>query len=158
MSAAAKTIALVIYPGLTPLDIIGPLQVMGGLVRVEELSGGPPGHRVVVVAEQLEPVETDSGVKLAAEATFADVPAPHVVIVPGGGAPTLRQCANKVLLEYLRAADDTADVMASGLHWCADHGRSGAARRAEGDQALGVPPPARPPRRRVRAGALGRRR
>jgi hypothetical protein len=26
-----KTVAFVLYPGLTPLDLIGPLQVMSGL-------------------------------------------------------------------------------------------------------------------------------
>ena len=31
-----KTIAFVLYPGLTPLDLIGPLQVMSGLETVEE--------------------------------------------------------------------------------------------------------------------------
>jgi hypothetical protein len=28
MSSNTKTIAFVLYPGLTPLDLIGPLQVM----------------------------------------------------------------------------------------------------------------------------------
>ena len=42
-----------------------------------------------------------------------DVPAPDVILVPGGGAPTLRQLANPVLLDYLREADRTAEVVAS---------------------------------------------
>ena len=42
-----------------------------------------------------------------------DIPAPDVIFVPGGGAPTLRQLANPVLLDYVREADRTAEVVAS---------------------------------------------
>ena len=34
-----KTIAFVLYPGITPLDLIGPLQVMTGLEVVEATFG-----------------------------------------------------------------------------------------------------------------------
>ena len=51
---SSKTVAFVLYPGLTPLDLIGPLQVMSGLEAVEEALGSPDRHHVVVVAERLE--------------------------------------------------------------------------------------------------------
>jgi transcriptional regulator GlxA family with amidase domain len=41
------------------------------------------------------------------------VPEPDIIMVPGGGAPTLRQLANPVLLDYLRNADHTADMVTS---------------------------------------------
>ena len=50
MSEDVKTIAFVLYPGLTPLDLIGPSQVMSGLEVVEATFGIQPRHHVVVVA------------------------------------------------------------------------------------------------------------
>ena len=48
-----KTIAFVLYPGLTVLDLTGPLQVL------TTLSAIAPEYRTVVVAERLEPTDTD---------------------------------------------------------------------------------------------------
>ena len=60
MSDDIKTIAFVLYPGLTPLDLIGPLQVMSGLEVVEATFGMQPRHHVVVAAEHLDAVPTDT--------------------------------------------------------------------------------------------------
>ena len=113
MSDDVRTIAFVLYPGLTPLDLIGPLQVMSGLEVVEATFGMRPRHHVVVVAENLDAVPTDTPVHVAATSLLDDVPAPDVVMVPGGGAPTLRQLANRVLLDYIRNADRTAEMVTS---------------------------------------------
>ena len=43
MSNDTRTIAFVLYPGLTPLDLVGPLQVMSGLEVVEAAFGCSPG-------------------------------------------------------------------------------------------------------------------
>jgi putative intracellular protease/amidase len=83
-----KTVAFVLYPGLTPLDLIGPLQVMSGLETVEETFGVQPRHHVVVVAEDLDAVPTDTPVRVAATSTLNEVAEPDVIVVPGGGAPT----------------------------------------------------------------------
>jgi transcriptional regulator GlxA family with amidase domain len=72
-----------------------------------------PRHHVVVVAEDLDAVPTDTPVRVAATSTLDEAPEPDVVVVPGGGAPTLRQLANPVLLDYLRHADRHAEVVAS---------------------------------------------
>lgn len=108
-----KTVAFVLYPGLPPLDLIGPLQVMSGLEVAETMFGVQPRHHVVVVAENLEPVATDTPVRVAATSTVDEVPDPDVVVVPGGGAPTLLRLANPVLLDYLRRADRSAEAVTS---------------------------------------------
>ena len=108
-----KTVAFVLYPGLTPLDLIGPLQVMSALEAVEEMFGVEPRHHVVVVAEEIDAVPTDTPVRVAATSILDDVPEPDVVVVPGGGAPTLRQLANPVLLDYLRQVDRRAELVGS---------------------------------------------
>ncbi|HET6774771.1 MAG TPA: DJ-1/PfpI family protein [Acidimicrobiales bacterium] len=108
-----KTVAFVLHPGLTPLDLIGPLQVMSALEAVEEMFGVESRHHVVVVAEKLDAVPTHTPVRVAATSTLDEVPEPDVVVVPGGGAPTLRQLANPVLLDYLRQVDRRADLVGS---------------------------------------------
>jgi transcriptional regulator GlxA family with amidase domain len=108
-----KTVAFVLYPGLTPLDLIGPLQVMSGLEAVETAFGIEPRHHVVLVAEALDAVPTDTPARIAATSTLDEFAEPDIVVVPGGGAPTLRQLVNPTLLDYLRAADRSAEVVAS---------------------------------------------
>lgn len=92
-----KTIAFVLYPGITPLDLVGPLEVMTVLSTVS------PDYETVVVAERTGPMETETAVSLSASHTFEEVPDPHVLIVPGGNAPTMRAMTDEKLLGYLRA-------------------------------------------------------
>jgi transcriptional regulator GlxA family with amidase domain len=102
-----KQIAFVLYPGLTPLDLIGPLQALSPLSRVD------PTFETVVVAETTDVVPSDSIVGLAPSHTFDDAPSPFVIVVPGGGDPTLRACGHKPLLDYIATAAGTADVVMS---------------------------------------------
>ena len=67
-------IALVLYPGFTALDIIGPFQVLADV----------PGLDVVFVAAEAGPVVDHTGRSpLVATKQLADVPSPDVVVVPG---------------------------------------------------------------------------
>lgn len=60
------------------------------------------------MAEQAGPVRTDNGqLALTAAKTFADVPHPDVVVVPGGPGQTV-QMTNAALLDWIRAADATS--------------------------------------------------
>ena len=102
-----RTIAAVLYPGLTALDLIGPLQVLALLERVA------PQYRVVVVGERAEPVDTDLPVRLIPDKTFADVPHPYAIVVPGGRVGTIRALSDLVIRDYVRAAAASAEVVAS---------------------------------------------
>lgn len=104
---SAKEIAFVVYPGLTPLDLVGPLQVVTAMTLFTQ------EYRPVVVGETLDPVETDGPLKLLPDSTFAEVPNPFVLIVPGGAAPTMRALANDRLLSYIRSVSDGAATVAS---------------------------------------------
>jgi transcriptional regulator GlxA family with amidase domain len=67
-------IGLALYPKFTALDIIGPFQVLADV----------PGHDVVFVAGEAGPVVDHTGrCPLTATATFADLTAPDIVVVPG---------------------------------------------------------------------------
>jgi transcriptional regulator GlxA family with amidase domain len=104
---ATKTIAFVLYPGLTPLDLIGPLQALSALPRID------PAFEVVVVAETAETVESDSVIKLAPSHVFDDVPEPFAIVVPGGGDPTLAAAGNQRLIDYVICADASAEIVMS---------------------------------------------
>jgi transcriptional regulator GlxA family with amidase domain len=65
-----KTIAFVLYPGITLLDMVGPLQVFSVLQSFNDQ------YQPVVVAERIEPMPTDTPLTVTAGKTFADVPDP----------------------------------------------------------------------------------
>jgi transcriptional regulator GlxA family with amidase domain len=102
-----KTVAFVLYPGLTLLDLVGPLQVFVSLRRFSDQ------YRPVVVAERTGPMPTDGPLQVTADHTFRDVPDPTVVIVPGGDAPTIKAMGDPVIRDYLRQVAETAPVVAS---------------------------------------------
>jgi transcriptional regulator GlxA family with amidase domain len=102
-----KTIALVLYPGLTFFDLAGPLRVFAG---VSDLA---PEHRAVTVGERAEPMQTETRVKMIPTHTFEEVPTPHVLLVPGGGLPTLRAMGSEPIRDYVRSATETAEVAGS---------------------------------------------
>jgi hypothetical protein len=83
VSDDVRTIGFVLCPGLTPLDLIGPLQAISGLEVVEATFGMRHRHHVVVVAETLDAVPTDTSVHVAATTFLDEVPEPDVVMVPG---------------------------------------------------------------------------
>jgi transcriptional regulator GlxA family with amidase domain len=102
-----KTIAFVLYPGLTVFDLAGPLQIFTG---VSELV---PEYRAVVVGERVEPMNTDIRVNMIPTHTFEEVPNPSVLLVPGGDVPTLRAMGNEPIRNYVRSAAETAEVAGS---------------------------------------------
>jgi transcriptional regulator GlxA family with amidase domain len=102
-----KTIAFVLYPGLTFFDLAGPLQIFTG---VSELV---PQYRTVVVGERVQPMDTDTHVKMIPTHTFEEVPHPSVMLVPGGGVPTLRAMSNEAIRSYVHSAAETAEVAGS---------------------------------------------
>jgi putative intracellular protease/amidase len=102
-----KTFAFVVYPGLTALDLVGPLQVLAALASAD------PGLRVVVVGETLDPIDTDSPLRIAPSHTFDAIRHPYAILVPGGGASTLGALANRTLIGYLARAAATAELVTS---------------------------------------------
>jgi cyclohexyl-isocyanide hydratase len=68
------SIGILIYPDLTPLDAVGPGQVLTRL----------PGARVHYVWKTLEPITTDAGFSMVPTATLASCGPLDVLCVPGG--------------------------------------------------------------------------
>jgi transcriptional regulator GlxA family with amidase domain len=105
--SSEKTIAVVLYPGLTALDLVGPLQVLTELQRFA------PRYRTVVVGVSTEPMATDLPLQLVADRTFAEVPHPDVLVVPGGRIGTIRAMSDPDVRGYVRTAAVTAEVVGS---------------------------------------------
>ncbi|MFD4861312.1 DJ-1/PfpI family protein [Streptomyces atratus] len=106
-SAPVKTIAFVLYPGLTPLDIVGPLQVFAALADLV------PGYRTVVIGERIEPIGSDTPLSLVPSHTFEEIVDPHATIVPGGLVPTLAAMADENLLGNLRETAARSQIVGS---------------------------------------------
>ncbi|MFI6876949.1 DJ-1/PfpI family protein [Streptomyces sp. NPDC050400] len=88
-------IAVVLFDRFTALDAVGPYETLGRL----------PDADLVFVAEERGPVRSDTGrLALVADRSFAEVPHPDIVIVPGGPGQT-PQMENEALLAWLREAD-----------------------------------------------------
>jgi putative intracellular protease/amidase len=91
-------IAIFLYDKFTGLDAVGPYEVLSRL----------PGASTVFVGEQLGPVRSDLGaLAVHVDASLAEVPAPDIVLVPGGiGQQQLMD--DGPVHEWLRAADATS--------------------------------------------------
>ncbi|MFD9813410.1 DJ-1/PfpI family protein [Streptomyces sp. NPDC059080] len=91
-------IAIVLFEGFTALDAVGPYEM---LCRA-------PGAETVFVAERPGPVPNDMGsLTFVADKALDEVPAPGIVVVPGGPGQT-DQMANETLLGWLRTASATS--------------------------------------------------
>jgi transcriptional regulator GlxA family with amidase domain len=91
-------IAIVLYPGLTALDAVGPYEVLRLLPEAE----------VRFLAAAPGPVVTDSGVLfLGATHSYAETPSPDLVLVPGSGPRTATAMADIQLLDWLRQVHQT---------------------------------------------------
>ncbi|GAB3456253.1 DJ-1/PfpI family protein [Streptomonospora sediminis] len=88
-------IAILLFDGFTALDAVGPYE---SLCRL-------PDAQVSFVAERPGPVRNDTGsLTLVADAAPADVPAPDMLLVPGGPGQG-ENMDNRPMLEWIRAAD-----------------------------------------------------
>ena len=96
-------IAILVYPGFTALDAVGPYEVLCRL----------PGSTTAFVATAPGPVTTDTGVlTLVAERGLDEMRSPDVVVVPGGpGEVAVR--AGGAALDWLREVHPTTTWTAS---------------------------------------------
>ena len=99
-----KIVAFTLYPGVTPLDLVGPLTVL------RPVGLGWP-FRSEVVGERVAPMDSDTPLQMVPEKAFGEVPAPYAVIVPGGGAATIAATQDEALLAYIRSAAESAEVV-----------------------------------------------
>jgi transcriptional regulator GlxA family with amidase domain len=91
-------IAIPIYDRFAALDAIGPYEVLSRL----------PGAKVTFLADKPGPVQTDTKMlSIVAEASFADLPQPDVLVVPGG-LGNRDMLEESGLVDWIRTAHDTS--------------------------------------------------
>ncbi|MEA3077356.1 MAG: hypothetical protein QOF60_2264 [Actinomycetota bacterium] len=90
-------IAIGLYPRFTALDAIGPYQVLTNL----------PGAEVVLCAASRGRLSDDNGLlHFDIEHTFDEVPAPDVLLVPGGFITRKIAVEGEPIVEWVRAAHE----------------------------------------------------
>jgi len=88
-------IAIGLYQGFTALDAIGPYEVLTYL----------PGAEMVICAEDKGAVDDHNDlVHLRVDATFADVPRPDVLLVPGGPVAGKYAAEGHPIVDWIRQA------------------------------------------------------
>lgn len=91
-------VAIVLYPGFTALDFIGPYESLRWL----------PEAQVRFVWHEPGPIVADSGVLVVgATHSFGETPSPDVILVPGGFS-TMEHARDERVLEWVRRAHRTA--------------------------------------------------
>jgi len=100
----ADQIIMVLYPGFTALDLIGPQYFFGSLM----------GARVHLAAKTLAPVPTDTGVSIMPTIKFQDCPANcDVIFVPGACQGMLDAIEDKETMDLIRSRGETARFVTS---------------------------------------------
>lgn len=91
-------IAIVLYPGFTALDFIGPYESLRWL----------PDAEVRFLWHEPGPITADSGVLVVgATHSFDETPSPDLILIPGG-MTTMQHARDGKLLDWVRRAHDTA--------------------------------------------------
>lgn len=88
-----------VYPGFTTLDLIGALQPLSQI----------PGTKTEIVAKAPGANPTDSGAAIMADATFETASqSPDVILVPGGGTPTIDVLEDAETMDFLAQQSESA--------------------------------------------------
>lgn len=87
-----EQIAMLMYPGMTVMDLIGPHCMFGSLM----------GAKIHLVAKTLDPVTSDAGVTIIPTATFETCERDLTVLfTPGGTDGTLAAAADRDTLAFM---------------------------------------------------------
>ena len=99
-----EQIGMLLYPGMTALDFVGPQYMFAGLM----------GAKVHHVAKTMAPVVSDTQLALMPTATLAECPRDlDILFVPGGGAGTIAAMRDAELLAFLADRGPRAKLVTS---------------------------------------------
>lgn len=97
-----RIIGLVIYPGMTSLDILGPQQVFSTLPNIE----------IRRIWKTLDPIETEEGMIILPDTTFESCPFLDVICV-GGGSGQIVVVDDLEVIEFFQKHGSTAKFVTS---------------------------------------------
>ena len=96
---STPAVGMLVYPGMTALDLVGPNQVFGYMMA-----------QVQTVWKSRDPITTDTGLVMTATRTFSDCPEPlDILFVPGGGAGTIALMQDRAVLDFLHDAEASTE-------------------------------------------------
>ena len=88
----SEDIAMLVYPGMTVMDLVGPHCMFGALM----------GVKIHIVAKSLEPVTSDAGLTVVPTVTFDTCPQDLTVLfTPGGTDGTLAAASDPETLAFM---------------------------------------------------------
>jgi cyclohexyl-isocyanide hydratase len=97
-------IAMFIYPDMTTLDLMGPLQTWQTW----------PNAEFQIIAEQKGIIETDTALSVVATHDFSDSwRSPDILFVPGGASGTVKLLRNQAVLSFLADRGQRAEWVTS---------------------------------------------
>ncbi len=97
-------LAMLCYPGMFPLDLIGPEAVFSGMGT----------HRIMLFWKERGIVKSDSGIGIEVANSFSDLPEKlDIIFVPGGGFGTLKCMEDQGVLDFLKSRAKNAKYVTS---------------------------------------------
>jgi transcriptional regulator GlxA family with amidase domain len=102
----ANTIGILLLAGVEEMDFVGPWEVFTSAID------GLREERVLTVAERVEPILREKGMRVIPDFSYREAPALDVVLVPGGSGAR-REITNPATVDWLRATAASCTWVAS---------------------------------------------
>ncbi len=103
-----RTLAILVFADVEVLDFCGPYEVFSVANRFADA----PAFNVVTVAEKPGPVLARNGLSVNPDRLVVDVPAPDLLLIPGGQG-TRREMHNQAIIDWIKKAADKAELVLS---------------------------------------------
>src|SRR5207248_3094987 len=101
--ASPIPVAFVISEGAVVIDFCGPWEVFRDVM----LPSGDHPFRLYTVSDKIAPITAGGGMKIVPNYTFANAPAPKVIVIPAQSEPS------KAMLDWIRESSKSTDVTMS---------------------------------------------
>jgi len=98
-----KTVGILLYDGYTPLDAMGPYQVLSEI----------PGVEIKLIAKQKGVSKNNLGPGIEATDALADVRALDILVIPGGLGGTYQVAHDTTIVNWVRRIDKTTKYTTS---------------------------------------------
>jgi transcriptional regulator GlxA family with amidase domain len=106
-----KRIGLLLFDGITALDVAGPMEAFAS-VRLAGERGSRPGYELFTIGLNRKEVVAESGLTIKPSTTLAECPALDTIIIPGGRG--LREGGtNRIVSNWIKSRAATTRRIAS---------------------------------------------